>query len=203
MNFTLLLVKMSTNIYILKLTKGKYYVGKSENPMKRYQEHLQGKGSSWTRKYKPVCVEKIISNASDFDEDKYVKEYMNKFGIENVRGGAYVSEELPNFQIEALKSEIWGSTDKCTTCGRLGHWAKDCYAKKDIDGNDIIYESSSDEEIIQCMDCKKEFDSELKFNNHKCYTLKTIKSVTCYRCKRAGHYASNCYAEKDKYGNEL
>ena len=80
------LIKMSTNIYILKLRAGKYYVGMSDKPMERYQQHLDGMGAAWTRKYKPVALETVITNASPFDEDKYTKEYMVKHGIENVRG---------------------------------------------------------------------------------------------------------------------
>ena len=91
---------MTTNIYILKLQGGKYYIGKTSDPMKRYKEHLDGKGSAWTKKYAPIGVEKVIKNASPFDEDKYTKEYMAKYGIDKVRGG----------------------------CGREGHYSPDCYA---------------------------------------------------------------------------
>jgi predicted GIY-YIG superfamily endonuclease len=53
--------KMSkTTIYILRLKDGKYYIGKSDNPMVRYKDHLNGLGSAWTKLYTPVSVEKII-----------------------------------------------------------------------------------------------------------------------------------------------
>jgi predicted GIY-YIG superfamily endonuclease len=110
---------MSTNIYILKLQGDRYYVGKSENPMKRYQEHIDGRGSALTKKYKPLSVEKIISNVSPFDEDKYTKEYMSKHGIDKVRGGSYVSIDLDEVQEEALIREIWGAKDCCTASPRM------------------------------------------------------------------------------------
>jgi predicted GIY-YIG superfamily endonuclease len=56
----------STNIYILKLVSNKYYVGKSSNPQKRFMEHMNRNGSAWTKKYKPISIEKIISNASNY-----------------------------------------------------------------------------------------------------------------------------------------
>jgi predicted GIY-YIG superfamily endonuclease len=87
-----------TNIYILQLKDGKYYIGKSDNVMKRYEEHLQGKGSKWTTMYKPISVVKVIENASPFEEDKITKEYMAKYGISNVRGGSYVSITLDDVQ---------------------------------------------------------------------------------------------------------
>ena len=68
---------MTTNIYILKLENNKYYVGKTDNLEKRKQAHLNGTASSWTKKYKPLSVDKIIQNASPFDEDKYTIEYMS------------------------------------------------------------------------------------------------------------------------------
>jgi len=179
---------MSTNIYILKLQGGKYYIGKSENPMKRYQEHLSGKGSAWTKKYKPIGVEKIIEKASPFDEDKYTKEYMSKYDIENVRGGAYVSMELDEVQEDALIREIRGAKDCCTQCGRKGHFVKDCYAKTDTSGNELVYEDEEDEE--------EPWESSLH-NETK------PKTGSCYRCGRSGHWSTGCYAKSDKDGNEL
>ena len=133
---------MTTNIYILKLEKGFYYVGKSDNVEKRYKQHLTGYGSSITKKYKPIQIEKIFENSSPFDEDKFVKEYMDKYGIDKVRGGTYINEILTDNQISNLKKELWGAKDLCTKCDRNTHWIKDCYATKDIYNHDVV-----DEEI--------------------------------------------------------
>jgi len=64
---------MSTNIYILKLEGGNYYVGKSDNPAQRFIQHINGEGAGWTKKYRPIKLLNIIPNASGFDEDKHVK----------------------------------------------------------------------------------------------------------------------------------
>jgi predicted GIY-YIG superfamily endonuclease len=195
---------MTTNIYILELEHGCYYVGKSENPMKRLQEHLNGSGSAWTRKHKPLKILKVVENVSTFDEDKFTKEYMSKYGIDKVRGGSYVGIELDEFQEECLKREIWGAKDKCTNCGRKGHFVKDCYAKTNINGDSLESDSEEEsegesEEIIICSDCDKEFDSDYLFNRHKCYPKKNPKN-SCFRCGREGHYANNCYANTHKKG---
>jgi predicted GIY-YIG superfamily endonuclease len=136
----------TTNIYILRLQGGNYYVGKTADTTRRYQEHLAGTGSAWTRKHRPVALERVITNASPFDEDRYVKELMAKHGIDKVRGGAYVSEVLEDFQEEALRREIWGAANKCTICGRAGHFVKDCYARTDVEGNELLSESESESE---------------------------------------------------------
>ena len=124
-------------IYILKLENGKYYVGKTTNPSFRIETHFKSNGSAWTSKYNPISIEAIFPDCDDYDEDKYTKKYMAKYGIENVRGGSYVQIKLSEFHTEALKMEIWGANDRCTQCGRSGHFVKDCYAKTDISGNAI------------------------------------------------------------------
>jgi predicted GIY-YIG superfamily endonuclease len=121
-------------IYILKLRAGKYYIGKTRNIEKRYEEHLTGTGSGWTKKYKPVSLIKTIKSTSQFDEDKYVKEYMAKYGIENVRGGSYSNIVLDENSIAVLEKEIRHSNNVCMRCGRDTHYIKDCYATTDVDG---------------------------------------------------------------------
>lgn len=129
------------HIYILKLKEGKYYIGKTKNIEKRWNEHLSGEGSVWTKKYKPTFLMKIIVSTSYFDEDKYVKEYMAKYGIENVRGGTYSNIVLDDNSILVLEKEIRHSQNLCTRCGRNTHFIKDCYANTNSDGRVIIREA--------------------------------------------------------------
>ena len=56
-----------TNIYILKLEAGCYYVGKSDDVKKRVDSHFKGKGCEWTKRYKPIKLIKTIKNTSHFD----------------------------------------------------------------------------------------------------------------------------------------
>jgi len=204
-----------TNIYILKLEGGRYYIGKTNDIANRYQQHLNGNGSAWTRKYKPVSLEKTIKNVSSFEEDKITKEYMSKYGIDKVRGGSYVELELSEFHIEALKMEIWAAKDKCTQCGREGHFVKNCYANIDVSGSRIEYEDSTDEEEEEwgCDFCDRTFSTKFGCGVHeKSCKGKTIKSNiivvnkkegNCYRCGRSGHYSPNCYASTHAKGYDL
>jgi predicted GIY-YIG superfamily endonuclease len=68
-------------VYILKLVKNKFYVGKTTNPLFRLNDHYNGNGASWTKKYKPLTLDKIIPNCDEYDEDKYTIKYMDLYGI--------------------------------------------------------------------------------------------------------------------------
>ena len=195
---------MSTTIYVLRLEGGHYYIGKSDNVMARYQQHLNGKGSAWTKKYPPVSLVKTIEGASPFDEDKITKEYMATYGIDKVRGGSYVQLELSQFHMDALTMEIRGATDVCTRCGHGGHFVKDCFLDEsdseeeedeeededeDEDEDDIDFSHLSMKEQMLL----RSLEIELKKVTGMASSYGSMTGV-CYRCGRAGHYASNCYA---------
>jgi len=137
---------MSTTIYVLRLQGGKYYVGKSDNVLERIREHTNGGGSAWTRKYKLMDVEKMIPNSSPFAEDAIVKEYMARHGIDNVRGGTYVTEHLSESEHHHLQQEIWAANDCCKRCGRKGHFVNNCYAQTTVDGDEIDEEEEDEDE---------------------------------------------------------
>ena len=119
------------NIYILRLTQGKFYIGKTSNPTFRISSHFNLKGGAvWTNKYKPLNVVKIIKNCDDFDEDKYTKMYMKRYGIDNVRGGSYVTENLMDSQKKLIHKEILCASNRCYGCGKTGHFINNCNQKK-------------------------------------------------------------------------
>ena len=189
----------NVNIYIIRLEGGKYYIGKSDNVMNRYQQHIDGNGSAWTRKYKPISLEKIIKNVSSFEEDKITKEYMSKYGIDNVRGGSYVEIKLSEFPIDALKMEIWAAKNLCTQCGSSGHFVKNCHAKTDISGN----KKYTDE--WECEYCDRTFTTRFGCVVHEksCKNTKKYQKSVCYRCGRTGHYSPYCYANTHIRGYTL
>jgi hypothetical protein len=121
-------------IYILSLTEGKYYIGKSKDPYKRLSYHLEGKGSEWTRLYKPIGIVSILPSSHIFDEDKYTLEYMLLYGIENVRGGNYVQLKLDQSQIAYIKKLFDGIKDRCYSCGSDSHFIRDCPVSKQSKG---------------------------------------------------------------------
>jgi hypothetical protein len=113
-------------IYILKLENNKYYVGKTLTPFKRITQHFKEIGSEWTKLHKPLEIEEIIPNCDDYDEDKYTRIYMDKYGINNVRGGSFVQVKLSEEDIKILNKMKNGTNDNCFKCGNSDHFVKDC-----------------------------------------------------------------------------
>lgn len=130
-------------IYVLRCTNNKYYIGKTLSSVsKRFNIHKKGQGAIWTKKYRPIEILKTYQNCDHFDEDKYTKMYMDKFGIDNVRGGSYTKVNLENNIIKFLKKELSSIHDKCYGCGAKNHFIKNC-PNKYLSDNE--YDSSSSE----------------------------------------------------------
>lgn len=116
----------SITIYVLQCEDSKYYIDKSQNANARILYHFSDQGSAWTKKYKPVKIVETINNCDKFDEDKYVLIYMEKYGIDNVRGGVYSQIKLSEEQITSIKTNLTGANDLCFKCKQKGHYAKQC-----------------------------------------------------------------------------
>lgn len=124
-------------VYILELEQEKYYVGKSASPLARTGEHLATTlyddkmfgGSGWTRMYLPIRIIEIIKSYDEFDEDIYTLKYMQKYGIDNVRGGSFCELNLPRENVVTLEKMLAGAGDKCYYCGMVGHFVNSCPQK--------------------------------------------------------------------------
>ena len=189
-----------SQLYVLKLQDGKYYVGKSDNPAQRYKQHCEGNGAAWTKKYAPVKFMETRALKGEHDETNLTKDLMKKYGVDNVRGGAYTQVVLDDATKAVLEREVLGNTDKCYKCGQAGHFANRCEGVVEV-------------EIWGCNYCDKEFTSMTRTIGHerRCTSNpanlievpKKKKTGACYRCGRTSHYSPDCYAKTHVEGHDL
>lgn len=129
-------------IFVLQLENNKYFIGNTYNPyfsLSTYR-HIDNDKNLFTLENKPLNICKFISKCNKFDEDKIVKKYMDKYGIDNVRGGSYNTLHLEQNIKYFIQKELWYINNKCTICGN-SHLTEDCdkniqnNTKKDIQNN--------------------------------------------------------------------
>ena len=89
------------SLYVLKLEEDKWYVGVTANsPEYRFEQHRSGfAGANWTKLHKPLEIfdQKELGRMTYEDAEKYenkvVRLYIKKYGLNNVRGGDLCSTE--------------------------------------------------------------------------------------------------------------
>jgi hypothetical protein len=146
--------------------------------------------------------------ASKFDEETLTLEFMEKHGINNVRGGSYVQIELPKEQVQEIERKLASVNNACFKCGQQGHTVAECGSSS----------SSSEEEEVVCARCGRDTHdasscyakthvdgSELRLAKAKKEKKREPKKrekkqrqaspVQCQRCGRDSHDASSCYAK--------
>ena len=204
-------------IYIIKLEKNKYYIGKTSYPYFRINDHFNSNGSAWTRKYKPIELIKIIENCDDYDEDKWTIKYMEEVGINNVRGGSFNQIKLSTTNINTINQMLKTYNNQCYICGSIKHFANDCKKvynnenKYDLDGKcNCMTTYFSPHRKSKCA-LKKTikfvveiFDNEdddidklkeIKVQNNKEINNNFKSNQECYKCGRKGHWKIECYAK--------
>jgi predicted GIY-YIG superfamily endonuclease len=168
-------------IYVLELSQDKWYVGRTSNFERRYTEHESGNGSVWSKTYLPILSHSLLPCTSNLQEDLVVKEYMLKYSIDNVRGGAYSMITLDANQRNLLERELSHASNKCFKCGSKDHYANKC---------------PKETKIVTCYKCKKP--------GHYANRCDDVKPKNfCSSCGRKEHEGcdNECEHKKDRDGN--
>lgn len=214
------------SLYILQLVSGKYYVGKSADVTKRFDQHKNGSGSAWTKKYAPIRLVETRPITGPHDENNVTKDLMKKHGMSNVRGGAYAAVDLPAEQEDMIRHELRAAGDNCYKCGKAGHFANRCTRKSSFTGACgcgrsfldfdeflshnracIARMAAAKAEEWECEYCDRTFTTKYGCSVHERFcrppSPPAKKAGACYRCGRAGHYSPDCYARTHAKGHEL
>jgi predicted GIY-YIG superfamily endonuclease len=157
-------------VYVLKLTRDKYYVGWSNTSLRdRITAHFNGKGAAWTKIYKPIDIHEIKIGGNKITETTLTLQFMKKYGWQNVRGANWNEIEL-KFPPHELQFNI-----SCFNCNG-NHFIKDCPKRKKIQ--------------------EPEFHFNSNYNNNNNKRIKITTSY-CARCGRNNHLISECFAVYD------
>ena len=106
-------------IFLIKLKNKKYFVGFT-NKCDFCLEDFNPQLYKWTIKHNPIKLKELIPNCNHYHINKFTQHYMFKYGINNVRGGSYLSIKLdPSVKsfLENLKKQI--SKNKTSTLPNL------------------------------------------------------------------------------------
>jgi len=155
---------------------------------------LGGYGSEFTRLYKPLKIIETVNDVNDFEEDKPVKIYMSKYGINNVRGGSYISPKLNTWQIKTLTQELRMASNSCLICGKQGHFAQMCPNQRFKDSSSWETDSSSSWET----DSSSSWETDSSSSNEEMLYHRN-SDTKCFKCGKFGHYADQCYQRNSGY----
>jgi predicted GIY-YIG superfamily endonuclease/ribosomal protein S14 len=134
-------------IYALRLKSDKYYIGRAGNVLHRIDEHRSKdiRSAAWIKEYDIIDILEVRPMLTLFDEDVLTEEYMEKYGIDNVRNGVYSTVHLSKETKDDIQREIWRKRRLCIRCGRPDHMIKTCKYLEDSFGNVIRDDVKKDE----------------------------------------------------------
>ena len=119
--------RRTKEVYVLKLVKGKYYVGESVDVRHRVWSHVNLNGSAWTKKYNVIKrIPTITSQMNDFWELNETLEQMKLRGIDNVRGSMFSNIQMSQGQRVLASQLLCEKDDLCRKCGSHAHFEKHC-----------------------------------------------------------------------------
>jgi len=188
----------AVSVYVLQLQNGKFYVGKSQDPMKRIHEHMAGGGSAWTSLHPVANVVSIAPATSDFSEHEQTLKCMREHGIDNVRGDSFCTINLPDDQRRTLELILAHSKNLCFNCHQPGHLAVACPAPAEPRNDEVPPQKASAAEpawLGGFLDVMQNFLGIA--------SAAVGRGGGCVRCGRNSHDARDCFAHTFADGRPL
>jgi hypothetical protein len=136
-------------VYVFELIEGKYYIGDSHNFIRRCDGHFDG-NTVWTKKYPIVKLIEMVPDPEWGEEHRLTIKYMDKYGVDNVRGAEYTSIYLSADQRKLIQRTLYSINGQCYNCGSKAHLSSRCDQRKITN-----YYSQRSRSNDSCFSCKQ------------------------------------------------
>lgn len=212
------------SIYICVISQdvGKYYICKTNTANFEIRDiYKTEKAKEWILNYKPRKIVERIHSLDPWDEDKITLKYMDKYGIENVRGGSFSSAKLAPEEIATIRTMISGAHGKCTICGNTDHYKTTCPITTEFQDYEVVIKDKNDV-LLTTSGLQTPASNESERFDVSQYLTGAITSLaistsniwsslfniprreqTCLRCGFVGHLTGNCSNDIKKWDDSL
>jgi hypothetical protein len=149
---------------------------------------------------------------------------MDRYGIDNVRGGSYDTIKLDEFTKKHLEKISKVKSEKCSFCEESKHLSTDCPIN--LKYSNILREDrikaqevlGMELQEIELIPWKVKYQEDLKLQEIMKNTQQQVSSQVqeprrkvmtqkqnniCYRCGKKGHYRTHCYETKNIRGQVI
>lgn len=218
------LYENSIYIYVIRQECGKYFIGKTNTPnitITEIQELAKKQNQKWILIYRPVIIHELIHSLDAWDEDKITLKYMDKFGIDNVRGGSFNMISLSLEELTTIRAMIASAKGECQICKSIGHSKPNCPMLSEFPDYEVIVKDQNDI-LITTPNNQESVNNEYNVSNTNLttetirYFSNAISTATqtsrgiwkslfgvelssspskCLRCGYSGHKTGQCFNE--------
>ena len=217
------LYENSIYIYVIRQECGKYFIGKTNTPninITDIQELAKKTNQKWLLNYRPTRIHELIHSLDAWDEDKITLKYMDKCGIDDVRGGSFNSIDLSVEELTTIRAMIASAKGECQICKVIGHSKPNCPMLLEFQDYEVIVKDQNDvlitTPIIQ-EPTQKINSSSSASNSAAILATETVKYLSnalshgiwkslfgvdlsssptkCLRCGYSGHKTGTCINE--------
>lgn len=97
---------MKFDVYVLKLSDNKWFVSKTYDITKSYNDIMYNESCQWVKIYTPLYIHNIHYDVDESVEEEVLMEYIDRYSILNVRGGEYDDVVLSISQLNNISNII-------------------------------------------------------------------------------------------------
>lgn len=122
------IIRSANSICLLKLANNKYFVLRTtnvSNTILELRDLYNANRPAWIKKYPLVDIIYIIPTDCPHDLQKYTLQYMDEYGVENVRGGRYSDIEFTYEMKNEILSTMLYAHSQCNQCFKI-HDTHEC-----------------------------------------------------------------------------